>query len=57
MAAALSFVHAQGFVHGDLKDNNIGVSNVGSDNLIAKLLDLGMVQPIDEVYEQEHCLP
>lgn len=49
VAAALSFLHSQGFVHGDLKDNNIGISNVGSPNLIGKLLDFGMVKPINSV--------
>lgn len=46
VAAGLSFIHSQGYVHGDLKDNNIGVSNVGSESLIAKLLDFGMMKPI-----------
>jgi serine/threonine-protein kinase len=41
--AALSHAHAQGYIHRDIKDQNILVSGGGS-NLVAKLTDFGLAK-------------
>src|SRR6267378_768131 len=43
MLAALSHAHAQGYIHRDIKDQNILVSGNGS-NLSAKLTDFGLAK-------------
>ena len=40
---ALSFAHAQGYIHRDFKDQNILVAG-GSPNLVAKLTDFGLAK-------------
>lgn len=40
LAAGMAAVHELGFLHGDLKPNNIGVS-VQAGELLVKLLDFG----------------
>lgn len=57
IAAALSFMHSKGYIHGDLKPDNVGVSNFGSPNEVAKLLDLEMVKPTAEPFVQPYGLP
>lgn len=44
IAVGLSLMHERGFVHGDLKANNIGVNLTGS--MCAKLLDLAAVTQV-----------
>ena len=41
--AALSHAHAQGYIHRDIKDQNILVSGTGT-NLVAKLTDFGLAK-------------
>ena len=47
MASGLAGVHGLGYVHGDFKVDNIGLSNEGS-SLLVKLLDFGRVQEISK---------
>lgn len=46
VAAALSVLHARGFVHRDVKPSNIFL--VSGDAALAKLLDLGVARPLDD---------
>ena len=44
---ALSFAHAQGYIHRDFKDQNILVAG-GSSNLVAKLTDFGLAKSFSQ---------
>ena len=48
VASALAFVHKMGFLHADVKPDNVGISHVGSPSFIAKLLDFGLVKRIGQ---------
>ena len=48
IASALAYMHKLGFLHADVKPDNVGISNVGSPSLIAKLLDFGLVKRIGQ---------
>ena len=45
LAAGMAAVHERGFLHGDLKPNNVGVSRSAQGDLQVKLLDFGRALP------------
>lgn len=52
-ARALSFIHARGWVHGDLKPDNFlwqhSSSQSGVDGAVLKLLDFGLARPVGDL--------
>jgi len=51
LCAALSHVHARGFVHRDIKPENVIVT--GGPRGVVKLIDFGLVEPIGAVLEPD----
>ena len=56
VAAALSFMHSKGYIHSNLKPDNVGVPDFGSPNEVAKLLDLGLVKCATDLYVEPKAL-
>ena len=44
LSAGLSSFHKRGYLHGDVKPNNVGISVTSDAAVVVKILDLGMVK-------------
>lgn len=58
LASGLNCLHARGFLHGDLKPNNVGLgSSSFNKDLTVKLLDLGRVIPSQPNFQWDNGAP